>query len=176
MFSSKRWKTNHVLPRKKFDGLEVFKCSPSFITDMFRICATPCNTRGGIKLLKPKISLKIWNELPTSMKNTKHMSEFKCSMNEWPGPICKCGSCKLCKFDKNDCFATTRWLYMPVCLYHREYANISMILYICICVYIHVYMCIPVLCICMCVCMHIDALIVIRVSLLSLLYVGISSS
>ena len=86
-------------------------CSPSYITDMFRISATPYATRGGTKLIQPKVNTtrnglksfryqgaKIWNELPTSIKNTEDVSEFKYRLNEWPGPVCKCGSCDVCKF------------------------------------------------------------------------------
>ena len=101
--------------RMKAIGFDVFKClhncSPSYITDMFRISATPYATRGGTKLIQPKVNTtrnglksfryqgaKIWNELPTSIKNTEDVSEFKYRLNEWPGPVCKCGSCDMCKF------------------------------------------------------------------------------
>ena len=100
--------------RMKSIGLEVFKClhkcSPTYTTDMFSISASPYDTRGGIKLIQPRVNssrnglksfryqgAKIWNELPTSMKNTEDVSEFKYRLNEWPGPVCKCGSCELCK-------------------------------------------------------------------------------
>ena len=46
--------------RMKSIGFEVFKClhncSPSYITDMFRISATPYDTRGGTKLIQPKVN------------------------------------------------------------------------------------------------------------------------
>ena len=86
-------------------------CSPSYITDMFLISAKPYDTRGGTKLMQPKVNTtrnglksfryqgaKIWNELPTSIKNTEDVSEFKYRLNEWPGPVCKCSSCDVCKF------------------------------------------------------------------------------
>ena len=96
-------------------GFEVFKClhncSPSYITDMFRFSATPYDTRGGTELIQPKVNTarnglksfryqgaKIWSELPTCKKNTEHVSELKYRLNEWPGPVCKCGSCDVCKF------------------------------------------------------------------------------
>ena len=92
--------------RMKSIGFEVFKClhncSPSYITDMFRISATPYDTRGGTKFIQPKVNTtrnglksfryqgaKIWNELPTSIKNTEDVSEFKYRLNEWPCPVCK---------------------------------------------------------------------------------------
>ena len=95
-------------------NLEVFtclhKCSPTYITDMFSISASPYGTRGGIKLIQPRVNFtrnglksfryqgaKIWNELPTSVKNREDVSEFEYKWNEWPGPVCKCGSCELCK-------------------------------------------------------------------------------
>ena len=101
--------------RMKSIGFEVFKClhncSPSYIIDMFRISATPYATRGGTKLIQPKVNTtrnglksfryqgaKIWNELPTSIKNTEDVSGFKYRLNEWPGPVCKYGSCDVCKF------------------------------------------------------------------------------
>ena len=101
--------------RMKSIGFEAFKClhnsSPSYITDMFRISATPYDTRGGTKSMQPKVNTtrnglksfryqgaKIWNQLPTFIKNTEHVSEFKYRLNEWPGPVCKCGSCDVCKF------------------------------------------------------------------------------
>ena len=47
--------------RMKSITLEIFKCSnkssPSYITDMFRISATPYDdTRGGTKLIQPKVN------------------------------------------------------------------------------------------------------------------------
>ena len=84
--------------RMKSFGLEVFKClhkcSPTYITDMFSISASPYDTRGGIKLIQPRVNstrnglksfryqgAKIWNELPTSVKNTEDVSEFKYRLN-----------------------------------------------------------------------------------------------
>ena len=101
--------------RMKSIGLEVFKClhkcSPTYITYMLNISASRYDTRGGIKLIQPRVKstrnglksfryqgAKIWNELPTSVKNTEDVLEFKYRLNEWPGPVCKCGSCELCKF------------------------------------------------------------------------------
>ena len=46
--------------RMKSICFEVFKCfhncSPSYITNMFRISATPYDTRGGTKLIQPKVN------------------------------------------------------------------------------------------------------------------------
>ena len=46
--------------RMKSIGFEIFKClhncSPSYITDMFRISATPYATRSGTKLIQPKVN------------------------------------------------------------------------------------------------------------------------
>ena len=46
--------------RMKSIGLEVFKClhkcSPTYITDMFNISASPYDTRGGIKLIQPRVN------------------------------------------------------------------------------------------------------------------------
>ena len=85
--------------RMKSIGFEVFKClhncSPSYITDMFRISATPY--ANGLRCFRYQ-GAKLWNELPTSIKNTEDVSEFKYRLNEWPGPVCKCGSCDVCKF------------------------------------------------------------------------------
>ena len=52
--------------RMKSIGFEVFKClhncSPSHITDMFRISDTPYDTRGGTKLIQTKVNTT-WNGL-----------------------------------------------------------------------------------------------------------------
>ena len=125
-------------------GLEVFKClhkcSPTYITDMFSISASPYGTRGGIKLIQPRVNStpnglksfrKIWNELPTSVKNTEDVSEFKYRLNEWPGPVCKCGSCELCKFIN----IWTAFCHSPLILY----ANMILLSWSYIYIYVYVY-------------------------------------
>ena len=46
--------------RMKSIGFELFKClnncSPSYITEMFRISATPHDTQGGPKSIQPKVN------------------------------------------------------------------------------------------------------------------------
>ena len=100
---------------------------------------------GGIKLIQPKVNstrnglksfryqgAKIWNYLPTSVKNTEDVSEFKYRINEWPGPVCKCGSCELCKFIN----IWTAFCHSPLILYaHMILLSWS---YIYICVYIYI--------------------------------------
>ena len=140
--------------RMKSIGLEVFKClhkcSPTYITDMFSISASPYDTRGGIKLIQPRVNstrnglksfryqgAKIWNELPTSVKNTEDVSEFKYRLNEWPGPVCKCGSCELCKFIN----IWTAFCHSPLILYANMILLYWSHIYVCmcICVYIYIY-------------------------------------
>ena len=81
---------------------------------------------GGIKLIQPRVNstrdglksvcyqgAEIWNELPTSVNNTEDESEFKYRLNEWPGPVCKCGSCELCTFIN----IWTAFCHSPLILY-----------------------------------------------------------
>ncbi len=37
---------------------------------------------------------KIWNKLPTNIKNSKNLSIFKSLIKTWSGPKCHCSSCK----------------------------------------------------------------------------------
>ena len=37
---------------------------------------------------------KIWNKLPSEIKNSGSLSIFKNSIKTWSGPNCQCGSCK----------------------------------------------------------------------------------
>ena len=37
---------------------------------------------------------KIWNKLPSEMKNSQNLSTFKNLIKSWSGPKCNCGSCK----------------------------------------------------------------------------------
>ena len=174
--------TLYVLSRMKSIGLEVFKClhkcSPTYITDMFSISASPYDTRGGIKLIQPRVNstpnglksfryhgAEIWNELPTSVKNTEDVSEFKYRLNEWPGSVCKCGSCELCKFIN----IWTASCHSPLILYahmillswsyiyilYANYLHISIGIYLYAWMYIRLCLCTN-RCICMYVYVHID--------------------
>ena len=82
------------------------------------------------------------------------MSEFKYNLNEWPGPVCKCGSCELCKFnDIWTVFAIARWLNMPTLFYCLEDISIHMRM---ICIFTYVFTCMNA-----CVYLCVYALIVI---------------
>ena len=138
-------------------GLEVFKClhkcSPTYITDMFSISASPYDTRGGIKLIQPRVNstrnglksfryqgAKIWNELPTSVKNTKDVSEFKYRLNEWLGPVGNAAlvNCvNLLTYELH--FVIARWFYMPTWFYCLEVLYIYIYVCVCVCVYVSVY-------------------------------------
>jgi len=37
---------------------------------------------------------KIWNKLPTNIKNAQNLLTFKEMINTWSGPKCHCSSCK----------------------------------------------------------------------------------
>jgi len=37
---------------------------------------------------------KIWNKLPSNIKNSENLLTFKSLINTWSGPICRCSSCK----------------------------------------------------------------------------------
>ena len=140
-------------------------------TTLFSISASPYDTRGGIKLIQPRVNstrnglkyfrcqgAKIWNELPTSVKNTDDVSEFKYRLNEWPGPVCKCGSCELCKFiDMWTAFCHSplillswrniyiyticEWLLISICiyLYACMYTRLCLCTNRCIFMYVYVY-------------------------------------
>ena len=93
---------------------------------------------------------KIWNELPISVNNTGDVSEFKYRLNEWPGPVCKCGSCELCKFLTDELhFAIARWFYMLTwfCLeviyiyIYAKYLHISISIYLNACMYMRLSLC-----------------------------------
>ena len=140
-----------LLPRR----LRNFKPIQFFLT-MFSISTSPYDTRGGIKLIQPRVNstrnglksfrnqgAKIWNELPTSVKNTD-VSEFKYRLNEWVGQVCKCGSCELCKFIN----IWTAFCHSPLILYaHMILLSWGYIyiytndLYICVCIYLYACMC-----------------------------------
>ena len=142
---------------------------------MFHIFANPYNTRGQIITTKAKHYakwLKIISksgsqnlELPISIKDTEHVSEFKYRLNEWSGPVCKCGSCELCKFSNiwNVLCLKLLILYASMISLLWRCVDMLIILYSCICVYIYVYMCLHQFlckhryrCVCMCVhwCSH----------------------
>ena len=91
--------------------------------------------RNGLKSFRYQ-GAKMWNELPTSVKNTEDVSEFKYRLNEWPGPVCKCGSCELCKFIN----IWTAFCHSPLILYANmillSWSHIYMCVYVYVCIYI----------------------------------------
>ena len=40
---------------------------------------------------------KLWNEIPSSIKDANSLLNFKSLLSKWAGPECHCGSCILCK-------------------------------------------------------------------------------
>ena len=148
---------------------------------------------GGIKLIQPRVNstrdglksvryqgAEIWNELPTSVNNTEDESEFKYRLNEWPGPVCKCGSCELCTFIN----IWTAFCHSPLILYaHIILLSWSYIyiynIYILYANYLHISICIYLytcLCTNRCICMYVYVYIDVSHSHLRLYIIIFSSS
>ena len=93
--------------------IESFKCikdiSPSFLQEYFIPSTHSYNTRGGIKMIQPKVSStsmlksfsyqgpKLWNLLPADLKNADTICKFKYGIKKWTRPACHCGNCIECK-------------------------------------------------------------------------------
>ena len=71
---------------------------------------TPYNLRGGSRAEQPKVNTtscglntfsyqaaKLWNNLPSFIKEATSVTEFKSLLSKWPGPKCQCGYCVLCR-------------------------------------------------------------------------------
>ena len=99
--------------RLKSIVLETYKCvkthNPAYLNDLFCPSPAPYETRGGLKLVQPKVKTtgfglntfcyqgaKIWNAVPENVKNAECISTCKELIAQWSGPECTCGSCLLC--------------------------------------------------------------------------------
>ena len=147
--------------------------------------------RGGIKLIQPRVNTtrnglksfryqgaKICNEHLKFVKNTEDLSEFKFKyrINEWPDPVCKCGSCELCKFNNIRtvfCHSLSMLYFIVSNIY--IYANDLRIAYVFTCM--HACMCV-LLCLCTIrfICMYVYVYIDVSYSHLRLYIIIFSSS
>ena len=94
--------------------LFVFKCineiGPSSTHDLFTKKTLSFALSDPYKVKQPKVkttkfglhSLRysgaaLWNKLPSELKQTIDIKNFKSLLKTWDGPSCKCGVCTLCK-------------------------------------------------------------------------------
>ena len=84
--------------------------NPAYINAMLNPSITPYNLRGGSRAEQPKVNTtscglntfsyqaaKLWNNLPSFIKEATSVTEFKSLVSKWPGPKCQCGYCVLCR-------------------------------------------------------------------------------
>ena len=100
--------------RLKAIAIEVYKGkaneNPDYINVMLNPLIKPYNLRGGPHAEQPKVNTtscglnsftyqvaKLWNEIPSSIKDANSLLHFKSLLSKWAGPECHCGSCILCK-------------------------------------------------------------------------------
>ena len=102
------------ISKLKTIALETFesvnKLNPSFLHSLFNVKDTNYNLRGGIRLEQPKVNTekcgiqtiryqgaRLWNLLPTDMKMSESIDDFKTHLAKWNGPKCTCGHCLPCR-------------------------------------------------------------------------------
>ena len=87
------------------------KWKPDYINVMLNPLIKPYNLRGGPRAEQPKVNTtpcglnsftyqvaKLWNEIPSFIKEATFLLHFKSLLSKWTGPECHCGSCIfLCK-------------------------------------------------------------------------------
>ena len=105
------------ISRIKNIAIETFKSvkglNPEYMGSLFSFSTTPYCTRGGFKLVQPKINTisfginsfayqgsKIWNNLPQGWKDTTCLIACKDLIVKWEGPTCRCGFCIMCNMSK----------------------------------------------------------------------------
>ena len=98
-------------------AIETFKSvkglNPEYMGSLFSFSTTPYCTRGGSKLVQPKVNTisfginsfayqgsKIWNNLPQDVKDTTCLIACKDLIVKWEGPTCRCGFCIMCNMSK----------------------------------------------------------------------------
>ena len=105
------------ISRIKNIAIETFKSvkglNPEYMGSLFSFSTTPYCTRGGSKLVQPKVNTisfginsfayqgsKIWNNLPQDVKDTTCLIACKDLIDKWEGPTCRCGFCIMCNMSK----------------------------------------------------------------------------
>ena len=90
-------------------AIEIFKTinnlNPSFMKEIFTLNTTRDTLRNKlvVKTQRTKrygtdtlrsLGPKIWNSLPTDMKNSDNLTTFKILIKTWSGPNCHCSNCR----------------------------------------------------------------------------------
>ena len=105
------------ISRIKNIAIETFKSvkglNPEYMGSLFSFSTTPYCTRGGSKLVQPKVNTisfginsfayqgsKIWNNLPQGVKDTTCLIACEDLIVKWEGPTSKCGFCIMCNMSK----------------------------------------------------------------------------
>ena len=105
------------ISRIKNITIETFKnvkgLNPKYMRSLFPFSTTPYCTRGGSKLVQPKVNTigfginsftyqgsKIWNNLPQGVKDTTCQIACKYLIVQREGPTCKCGFCIMYNMSK----------------------------------------------------------------------------
>ena len=91
----------------------VNRLNPSFLHDLFLVNQNGYNLRSGISLDQPRVrtekygiqsvryqGARLWNQLPSEIKNAESLQFFKKQLMKWNGPQCQCGFCCLCKMPR----------------------------------------------------------------------------
>ena len=99
--------------RLKSIAIEAYKCyvneNPEYINVMLDPLNKPYDLRGGSRAEQPKVNTtscglntftyqaaKLWNILPSHIKEADSIFEFKSLLSKWNGPECHCDCCDLC--------------------------------------------------------------------------------
>ena len=157
------------MPPKKFYWLTQYDFTPNI--NSFKLYTTwmlpDCSCNNWLKMVSILGSQNLGSFANIYKKDTEHVSEYKSRLNELSGPLCKCGSCDLCKSNNISTVFCHNPLVLYACMILFPWRCICMrrIVYICICVYKYVYMCTKVylciptyayiyiyMCVCVCVC------------------------
>ena len=102
------------LSRLRKLSIEVYKIvskeCPDFLHDMFMTKEITYNLRDENKVHQPKYNsmtygynslryqgAKLWNLLPSDLKQVTNLNQFKTLIKAWLGPPCSCSMCSLCK-------------------------------------------------------------------------------
>ena len=96
--------------RLKLLATEIFKTiknlNAPFMKEVFKLNTRRADTGADRLIVQSQISMKygsytlrslgpkIWNKLPSEIKNSENLSTFKTLIKTWSGPKCHCGSCK----------------------------------------------------------------------------------
>ena len=96
--------------RLKSIAIEAYKCyvneNPEYINIMLDPLNKPYDLRGGSRAEQPKVNTascglntftyqaaKLWNILPSHIKEADSIFEFKSFLSKWNGPECHCDCC-----------------------------------------------------------------------------------